>query len=158
MKELGVYENSTIIIVGDHGKVGGGIANAENSRTKDLKKPMRTALYVKPAGITKEDLPNGEMRTSNVPVAHENLWATIFQSEGISYGTDVDFAQKSVFDIENEFKGDYTNFVRKFYWTKRKPTVNSYELVTYEIVGDSHDFKNWKITGRKTYNHALFQN
>ncbi|MBQ5927407.1 MAG: hypothetical protein IIX01_05745, partial [Clostridia bacterium] len=158
MKAMGIYENSTIVIVGDHGKVGGGLANAQSSRMKDLKKPMRTALYVKPAGVTKSDFANGKMQTSNAPVSHENLWATIFQSENISYGESVDFAQKSVFDIESEFNGDYTNFARKFYWTKRHPSMNSYELVSYEIVGDSSVWESWKITDRKKYNHKLFHN
>lgn len=147
MKTLGVYESSTIVILGDHGKTG--------ERLKDLSAPMVTALFVKPAGVTGANFGN-EMKISSAPVAHENLWATIFESEGISY--DTEFFAPSVFTIETEFKQTGKYHERKFAWTKRFAGMTSYDLVEYVVNGRARDFKNWKDVYREHFNHPLFTN
>lgn len=138
-----LYRDSTIIIVGDHGKV--------KNRMKDLSEPMVTALFVKPAGVAGTPL-----KTSQAPVAHENLWATIFESEGLAY--DTEFFAPSVFTIEEEFNATGAYHERTFHWTKRRPGMTSYDLVEYKINGRARDFKNWKVNARKHYDTTLFAN
>ena len=138
-----LYRDSTIIILGDHGKV--------ENRMKDLSNAMITALYVKPAGVAGTPL-----KTSSAPVAHENLWATIFESEGLSY--DTEFFSPSVFTVEEQFVATGKYPERKFAWTKRRPGMTSYDLVEYKVNGRARDFANWKISGRKHIDHALFNN
>lgn len=138
-----LYKNSTIIILGDHGKV--------ENRLKDFDDPMLTALFVKPAGVS-----GTPMQTSSAPVAQENLWATIFESEGLAY--DTEFFAPSVFTVEEQFNltGIYPE--RKVSWTKRIVGMTSYDLVEYKINGNARDFDNWEVYARKHYNHALFNN
>ena len=64
LKELGLYEDATIIITGDHGDFLG----------TDLHKPMHTALFVKPAGNIGTPL-----AYSHAPVSPDQLQATIMQ-------------------------------------------------------------------------------
>ena len=136
-----LYKNSTIIILGDHGKVEG--------RMKDLSTPMVTALFVKPAGVA-----GSPLRTSTAPVAHANLWATIFESEGLAYNTE--FFAPSVFAVEEQFNATGVYPERTFNWTKRQLGMTSYELVEYKINGRSRDFKNWMVHARTNYNTTLF--
>lgn len=138
-----LYRNSTIIILGDHGKV--------HDRMHDLSEPMVTALFVKPAGVS-----GSEMKTSSAPVAHENLWATIFESEGLAY--DTEFFKPSVFAIEEAFQKTGAYPERTFSWTKRKPGMTSYDLVEYKINGSAREFGNWKVDARIHYEHTLFTN
>ena len=65
MKALGLYEDSMIIIMGDHG----------NYLGDELTRPARTALFVKPAGSAGTPLD-----ISHAPVSPEQLHATIMES------------------------------------------------------------------------------
>lgn len=131
MKELGVYDTSTIIITGDHGFL---ISNIQK-----LREPVLTALFVKEANSTNED-----MKISQAQTSHDNLWATIMDSENIStsndYGT-------SVFDIPENIN------------QKRRLILHTYcrnlDEYTYEINGSGKDFNNWKIV-HHTYHQGRF--
>ena len=138
-----LYKNSTIIILGDHGKV--------HDRMKDLTEPMVTALFVKPAGVA-----GTPMKTSDAPVSQANLWATIFESEGLAYNTE--FFAPSVFTVEEQYVATGRVPERTFNWTKRKPGMTSYDLVEYKINGRARDFANWRVNARKHYNTTLFAN
>ena len=65
MKALGLYEDSIIIIMGDHG----------NYLGDDLTRSARTALFVKPSGSAGTPL-----KISHAPVSPEQLHATIMES------------------------------------------------------------------------------
>jgi hypothetical protein len=136
-----LYRNSTIIILGDHGKVLDPI--------KDFSASMMAALFVKPAGESGTPL-----RISSAPVAHENVWATIFESEGIDY--DKNAFAPSVFEVERSFHetGEYPE--RKFIWTKRKIGMTSYDTVEYCITGPAKDFSSWRVHARNHYDNTLF--
>lgn len=138
-----LYRDSTIIILGDHGKV--------QNRTKKFKDAMLTALFVKPAGVD-----GRELTVSSAPVSHENLWATIFESEGVDY--DATAFKPSVFYVEEEFARSHEYPERKFIWNKRKPDLASYDSIVYKINGEARDFGNWKIESSTYYNHPLFAN
>ncbi len=136
-----LYRDSTIIIMGDHGKV--------LHPLKDFSAPMMTAFFVKPSGEA-----GTELRISDAPVAQENLWATIFESEGIDYDSTA-FAP-SVFTVEQNFleSGDYPE--RKFIWTARKVGMASYDTVEYKITGPARDFSSWHVDARNHYDNTLF--
>ena len=68
LKESGLYESSTIMIVGDH--------DSARSDSAELWCEHRTAMLVKPAGVSK-----GDIITDSSYVSHENLWATALDSE-----------------------------------------------------------------------------
>lgn len=136
-----LYRDSTIIIMGDHGKV--------IDPMKDFTAPMMAAIFVKPAGSA-----GTELRISDAPVAQENLWATIFESEGIDFDRTA-FAP-SIFEIEREFDENRIYPERKFIWTKRKVGMTTYSTVEYKIIGSARDFSNWTVVDRNHYDHPLF--
>ena len=138
-----LYRDSTIVIMGDHGKV--------ENRTKKFKKAMLTALFVKPSGVSGTPL-----KTSNAPVSHENLWATIFESEGISYSKES--WKPSVFTVEKEFKETGVYPERKFIWNRRNSNLASYDSIVYKINGNARDFDNWSIAETTFYDYPLFAN
>ncbi len=138
-----IYHNSTIVILGDHGKVA--------DRHKNFRDSMLTALFVKPSGVSGEAL-----KSSSAPVSHENLWATIFQSEGIDYDRAV-FGE-SVFDVEALSSEAKRQYIRKFIWNKRTLDHTSYYCVEYEIEGEARDFDNWTKVNESHHNHPLFAN
>ena len=122
MKRLGVYDNSTIIITGDHGAMFNG-----------LDKAKMTALFVKPSNHV-----GTAMQTSTAQVSHENLWATIFKSEGIAFD-ETEFGD-SVFDIDPS-----VDTQRKFLWLLPRDVKLNNNEETYSIVGNGRDFTNWQL-------------
>jgi len=138
-----LYHNSTIVILGDHGKVDNRIAFFDD--------PMLTALFVKPSGVSGEPL-----KTSSAPVSHENLWATIFESEGLAY--DEEFFGDSVFDVDALSDEEKSKYERKFIWNKRRADLDSYDSVIYKIVGEARDWDSW-VRDKVIYiDHPLFAN
>ena len=125
LKEQGLYENSTIIITGDHPHHVDDLPHTINS-------PRLTALFVKPAGSSTEPL-----TISQAQVSHDNIWATIMQSENITtsndYGT-------SVFDIP-----EGVNQTRRYVWHTYS---DDFAESTYSITGPGADFANWELTSK----------
>lgn len=121
LKELGLYEDATIIITGDHASA--------ISDTKDLSGSRVTTLMVKKKGES-----GTPMTVNSAPVEQGQLLATIFQSEGIipknDYGT-------SIFEVQ---EGDD---VKRYYHFQKTVSGGDDVLVIYEVVGDAKDFKNW---------------
>ena len=74
MKAEGVFENSTIIITADHGF---------SAASDDLSLPCATScvMLIKPAGANA----NEPIKTSEAPVCHEDLFATVIESLGGDY-------------------------------------------------------------------------
>ena len=124
MKKQGVYENSTIIITGDHGSPTDWYGHKQWS--------TMTALFVKPANVS-----GGALQTNTAQVSHENLWATIFKSEGIAFDESV-FGQ-SVFDVDPS-----VNHTRR-HFNAMVEDDGGWVYVPYEITGPGKDFSNWKI-------------
>jgi len=126
MKRLGVYDDATIIITGDHA--------AAMSDTKDLEGSRVTTLLVKKKGESGTPL-----AVNHAPVEQGQLRATIFASEGIvpqhDYG-------KSIFEVQ---EGDD---VKRYYHFQKTVMNGDDELVIYEVVGDAKDFSNWTVVDR----------
>lgn len=122
LKDLGLYEDSTIIIMGDHGK-------SEDSQR--LNYSSTTGLFIKPSGSAGTPLAD-----SDAPVSLANFEATVLKEAGIStegYGT-------SALDIPSD-----ANVTRRFFYR-----VNSDKedvLEEFEIKGDARKFSNWHKVG-----------
>ena len=126
MKRMGVYENSTVIILGDHCNIG--------SDTDLPYKPHVTTLIAKPAGVSE-----GAMKESKAQIGAQDVLATVLTAAGS--GKAADFGE-NIFDIPEDedrsrrylfqivdgslYEGNYTNAV-------------------YEIIGPGKDLDNWHL-------------
>ena len=123
MKQIGVYDQSTIILMADHGTVHDGIPD-------DAFNPI---FFVKQKGET------GEMRTSDAPVWLMDMKATILDAAGFSayreYG-------RSVFDLSETEERD------RWFLCTHPTDENGAGLTEYVIHGDANDYSNWIRTGR----------
>ncbi len=123
LKALGLYEQSTIIITGDHG--------ARSSDTRDPESAMAVGLFVKAAGEAGQAL-----KYSEAPVSTDNLRATVYQAAGLDYTS----YGSSYFDLSPE------EFVLRYVFHRLYPSEGEPErLLTFEILGDANDFDNWTL-------------
>lgn len=118
MKELGVYDSSTIIITGDHGK-------SEDVHSLDTYKT--TALFVKPGGSPREPL-----KVSEKPLSHANFQATVLEAAGI----DTEEFGDSIWDIPED-----AQITRRFFY--RMDGEKKSVLEEYLVSGDAREFQNW---------------
>lgn len=125
LKDMGVYDNTCIIITGDHGF-------SDVSKTSPV-------LFVK--GF--ED--SGAMTINDLPVSHSNLMGTVVKEineiEDISYG-------QSVFDLAPS-----TVESRKYYfYTQNDSYDRNYmpDMVEYDILPQNNNAESFILTG-KTY-------
>lgn len=147
LKDLGVYDSSTIIVTADHGRWdyatsdgsydmgslgNGGLVNDG----RDVGRVSSPIWLVKPA--QSEALDREDCVVSNVPTGHGDYAATVIASVGKDvqrYG----MATWSVPDMPRE---------RTYYTTIHDPNLKiDYELQEYVISGDALDFDNWRKTG-----------
>ena len=124
MKEMGIYKDTAILILADHG--------TPIDDARPVLKATCIGMFYKPAGA--EGTP---LAVNNAPVSLENIPATILKSCGLGYE-----AYGSAID---EIAQD-ADVVRKFYksvLTKENLYHETY-VHEYDIVGDAKDFDNWK--------------
>lgn len=126
LKRLGLYEDATIIITGDHA--------AAHSDTEDLSGERVTTLLVKKKGES-----TGDLKVNHAPVEQSQLRATVFESEGIvpvnDYGTSI-FATPEDADVTRYYHFQKTNI------------GGDDELVIYAVRGDAKEFENWTLVER----------
>lgn len=124
MKELGIYENATILITGDHG--------AAMYDTKPLVKATRIGLFYKPAGSAGTPLQH-----SSAPVSVANIPATLAKSAGLDYtnlGTPLDEVAENA------------DIVRYYFKTVcDEKTYRETQMCIYAVTGDASKFKNWEL-------------
>ena len=127
LKELGVYDQSTIVITADHG---------DYDWSANLTQPVSPILLVKPAGTDA----GAACQVSQVPTGHMDYAATIRESVGM------DVSEPTVFEVSDEPRTRY------FYNNEQDQTPDSShaDLGEWEfrIDGDVLDFSNWTKTGR----------
>ncbi|MBO4352081.1 MAG: arylsulfatase [Eggerthellaceae bacterium] len=130
LKELGVYDDATIIITADHG--------VWFSTLDPLEKPSAPILLVKPAQT--HDEAQAPVVVSNAAVGHFELPATIMEAAGGDprrYGTPVFSMDPD--DVERP----------RMYYATTNDGWHDQEIVEYAIAGDPLDTANWKPTGEK---------
>lgn len=126
MKALGLYEDATIIITGDHARAMDDTVDVEGARV--------TALFVKEKGDA-----GSPLTYSSAPVCQANLWAQIVKSAGLA--TDVDYGL-AFSEIEEN-----SSLTRQYRF--QKSSDDGDEIVIYEVVGDAKNFENWTLVDRK---------
>lgn len=131
LKQRGLYENSTIIITGDHGK-------PANDRG-EMHDYTLTALFYKPSGKSGETL-----KQNHAQVCHDNVWPTILKDAGITAPTS---SARTLFDIE-----ETENVKRVYTWHSYTTPTDEY---IYEINGAGNDFNNWKLVKHNCYNKFI---
>ena len=125
MKENGTFDNSTIIILGDHGKAPCEIELGHDS----LDGPITTALMIKTPGAEHKPL----VVNDSAQLSNEYLPDSILEYAGLS-------VSGNTFDKLLE-SGDYpTRYMDIYHW---RSFGDVFKVTTYEINGDSHDFSNW---------------
>lgn len=123
MKRLGVYEDATVIITGDH-----------PSAVDDYAEPTQprlTALFVKEAGRAEEPF-----RVSSAQVSQENnLLGTLVKSAGLKTDRDWGLAYSEVpegVDMERHHLFEFTY------------ESNTSAIMDFRVMGSGRDFANWK--------------
>lgn len=128
MKELNIYNKSTVIILADHGFSGGG-EGLEIPKTRPL-------MLVKPSGVSE-----GEVQISNAPVSHTDFIPTVLSGFDMEYG---EFG-RTVFDIsETEDRIRYCYYTA--YYSNEEGEI---ELREYKVVGDALQHENFVFTGNR---------
>ena len=127
LKKLGVYDNTTIIISGDHG-----FPYTDTDPLFDyMEEGTRTCIFVKPKNSRSDKL-----SIKHTPASVNDIIPTIIKDANIktkhNYG-------KSLFEIdENETRS-------RIYYHSRISGNSKLILDKYKITGDAADVKNWKL-------------
>lgn len=127
MKEMGTYDDATILILGDHGDVVNDYYPAE--------KATYIGLFYKPAGSAGTPIVQ-----SKAPVSQKNIVATLAQAAGLpfeKYG-------RPLGDI-----GEDEEIERFYHLAVLDEDFKEDVLYTYSIVGEASNFDNWTIVGTK---------
>ena len=133
MKKAGVYDNSTIIIIGDHGRPP---AEIELDGKRDLDGAVRTAVLVKRAGAE-----HGKLRTDS----DAELSNAYFTSAVLDYaGVDREGFGPSFDDVIAMDKAP-ERYLKVYCW---HGIGRIEDVLKYEITDDSSDFSNWKVVER----------
>lgn len=128
MRELGIYENATIIITTDHGSSGGG---------ETLNMPHKTAvpiMLVKPAGASGDAI-----KVSEAPVSHTDFIPTILDGFSLSY----EAYGRTVYEIPED--GERERFY--YYSALYSDEQGEVELREYSVDGDARNPENYHFTG-----------
>ena len=136
LKEMNLYEDTTIIITADHGFTG---------TMEELDHQRVITLMVKPKGQST----GAPIQYNSAPLDMSNIRATVLKALGIdhsSYGAAADEVAEDA-DVTRYFYMSGSDFAR----VKR-----DYNLVTYEIKGDANDFDNWKIISKERIQYPFY--
>ena len=128
MKELGIYDNSTIIVLGDHGR-----APRELKYRSELDGAITSALLIKPAGA--DDVKLETDRYHELSLAY--FPASILEYAGISRsGSGLSFS-----DVINEDISE-PRYIRGWDFAGYGCMVKKRG---YKVTGDARDFSNWEL-------------
>jgi len=136
MKELGLYEDATIVITGDHPaalsdtKLIGEASKSDNGTRV-------TAMLFKKSGDS-----GTKLKTSKAQVSQDELWNTIYESAGLNSLKDGD----SFFDI-SEGEQRTRRYLFEMSVTLEDKT-RADEIVEYRITGSARKAENWQIVKR----------
>lgn len=129
MKKLGVYDNSTIIVLGDHGRPP---VEIEAERDKYLSSPIMTSLLVKPKnadGVPMKTDSDAELTNDFFPASVLEYAGIDHEKFGYSYNDVITQELHPVRYLQTyDFKG---------YGRLEAKTL-------YKITGNARDFENWK--------------
>ena len=124
LKALGLYEDATIVITGDH-------PWAHNDSIVPGE-PRLTALFVKETGRSDEPL-----AYSKAQVSQANLAASLVKSAGLKQTSVHDYG-RAYWEVPEGEKTERTHF---FAWDHNGKTT----FIWYDVMGPGDDFANWTL-------------
>jgi len=127
LKSLGLYEDATIIITGDHAA----LETDSRPYEEDNGKEKLTALLVKESGEYGTPL-----KTSTAQVSQDNFMATIVKSAGLQTERYYGKAYSDIKEGENTVRTHYFSTIGQ----------NPNKVWKYTITGPGRDFSNWEGT------------
>ncbi|MCH3956179.1 MAG: hypothetical protein LKI67_06065 [Olsenella sp.] len=143
LKELRVYDQSTIIVTADHG---------EWYLTEEpLTKPTSPIIFVKPAQDSGTDA--APCVISQEPASHKDLQATMLKGMGASQEVLDHYGE---FNVALEDRHDPADRLRT-YCMLTHDGKRDYDLIEYQIVGDVADFNNWHLDGNDWRNEEAWK-
>ena len=139
MKELGLYEDATIIITGDHAAA---ISDSKmiGSASKSDDGTRVTAMLFKKSGDAGTPL-----ATSTSQISQDELWNTIFESEGLLDEKD----GESFFDIP-EGEDRERRYIFEMFKNSKNNDLKYNKVYEYKIVGNANESESWEIV-KETY-------
>lgn len=138
MKKLGVYDNSTIVITGDHGYP----YTDTEPLLESTDTGTKTAVFVKPKSSKTSGL-----SVSHAPASVADIIPTIVKDTGIKTSTDYG---ESLFDIAQD------SARKRIYYHSRLTGNSKLILDKYTITGDAANIKNWKLEESRDTNQAWY--
>ena len=137
LKDLGLYDDATIIITADHGYWQSGLhGSAVNKRADGLTNAISPICLVKPAGAT------GSYTVSEAPVSHIDFQPTVLKAMGADEAASTFGDGTSYFDVAEDAQRE-RRFIDEIY-----DGVEETEMDEWVINGDALDFSNWTKTGK----------
>lgn len=138
MKKLGVYDNSTIVITGDHGYPYTDV----DPLLECTDTGTRTCVFVKPKSSKTSGL-----SVSHAPASVADIIPTIVKDTGMKTSTDYG---ESLFDIAQDSTRE------RIYYHSRLTGNSKLILDKYTITGDAANIKNWKLEESRDTNQAWY--
>ena len=137
MKKAGVYEDATIVITGDHAAAlsDSKLIGAASSRDDGTRV---TAMLFKRRGDSGTPL-----ATSKAQISQDELWATIYESEGLLDAKE----GESFFDIPEGVDRERRYFF-EMYKNSKNNDLEYNQLIEYKISGTANEGDNWEIVSR----------
>ena len=144
MKNAGVYDNSTIIFIGDHGRPPAEIEYAEEEdwKTMVLDGEIRTGVLIKPAGAERIPLSiNHEAELSSAQFGATVLEYADVDRSGFGCDDSIGLSFNDVMAMDNP----PARYLHVYCWAG---IGNIKDVQKYKITGDASDFDNWKVIER----------
>lgn len=129
MKTLGIYDNSAIIILGDHGRP----PDELSKEKKTIDSPIVTALLIKPPHAEAAPL----LTDASAALSNDCLGASVLEYAGLPH----DAYGYSYHDIISSNIQDAREFQAVKFWSFGSMSM----AASYQITGDARDFSNWKL-------------
>ena len=143
LKELGVYDQSTIIVTADHGKW--------YLTDGPITEPTSPIIFVKPAQNAGADA--APCAISQEPASHKDLQATMLKGMGATQDVLDHYGE---FNVALEDRHDPADRLRT-YCMLTHDGKRDYDLLEYQIVGDVSDFNNWHLDGNDWRNEEAWK-
>lgn len=134
MKALGVYDDATIVITGDHAAALSDSKYIGKASSSDDGTRVTTMLF-KRSGDSGTALVRSEAQ-----VSQDELWATIFESEGMLS----EKKGESFFDIPEGEERERRYLFYMYKNTKNNNLAYS-QVIEYKITGTANDPENWEM-------------
>jgi len=126
LREYGLYEDATIVILGDHG-----YTYWDTPQSGEVK----TALFFKPGGSGDDFL-----EVSDAPVSHANFAPSILDAAGGDFSA----IGMRYADVPEDAVNP------RLYYHRFDPDDQTRELEVFEIQGDPSCFDNWEIIEKRS--------